>query len=174
MSMSRQRNCTRTRCSSPDVMAGQSTPAFMAGRMPTLIRSRPSRRASCGRRALALAALTLLIAAGQAGLAIPAQAAGAGCRMRLSAGEHVVQVTAGGLRRSALVEIPSGGAPRRPLVLALHGWGSSGQKMASYSGLSPVAARAGFVIAYPSSHGPGWNSTASRRGAGDVAFLRTL
>ena len=61
-----------------------------------------------------------------------------------------------------------------PLVLALHGYGGSGPRMEPYSGFSAVADRYGFLVAYPSSSGRYWNSTAAPGQANDVRFLAEL
>ena len=59
-------------------------------------------------------------------------------------------------------------------MIALHGVGGSGPKMAPYSGFSKVADRRRFIVAYPSSVGPYWNSTADRRLPNDVRFLHRV
>ncbi|MGI8864481.1 MAG: alpha/beta hydrolase family esterase [Solirubrobacteraceae bacterium] len=46
--------------------------------------------------------------------------------------------------------------------------------MEGYSGLSVVADRRGFIVAYPSSQGPFWNSTGSPRRPNDIRFIRSL
>jgi polyhydroxybutyrate depolymerase len=81
-------------------------------------------------------------------------------------------VRSGGRRRVALVHVPRGAWRGSPLVLALHGAHADGAFMQSYSGLSRVADRSGFVVAYPSALGrPAfWDLT----GPGDVAFVRRL
>lgn len=59
-------------------------------------------------------------------------------------------------------------------MLVLHGYGGSGQRMEPYSGFSTVADRDGFLVAYPSSVGLYWNSTAVRGLARDVRFIAEL
>ncbi len=61
-----------------------------------------------------------------------------------------------------------------PLVLALHGYGGSGPRMEPYSGFSAVADRYRFLVAYPSSQGRYWNSTAAPQQADDGRFLAEL
>ncbi len=46
--------------------------------------------------------------------------------------------------------------------------------MEAYSGLSAVADRKGFIVAYPSSSGSAWNSTGSSRLPDDVRFISRL
>lgn len=61
-----------------------------------------------------------------------------------------------------------------PLVLMLHGVGGNGPKMERYTGFSKLAARDGFVVAYPTSEGTFWNSTGARNLPDDVHFLSSL
>jgi polyhydroxybutyrate depolymerase len=87
-----------------------------------------------------------------------------------------VALLVGARERTALVHVPAGipAGRRAALVLALHGVGGNGAQMERYSGFSRVADNAGFVVAYPSSSGPFWNSTASRKLPDDVHFLSQL
>ena len=99
-----------------------------------------------------------------------------GCASPPVAGSYVLQLDVGAANRTALVHVPPGlaaGQPR-PLVLALHGYGGSGPRMEPYSGFSAVADRDRFLVAYPSSSGRSWNSTAARGRADDVRFLAQL
>jgi polyhydroxybutyrate depolymerase len=93
-------------------------------------------------------------------------------------------ITVGGVERSYLLEVPdrggSGGRPV-PLVLALHGGAGTAERLVSYLGLSAVAEREGFAVAYPQGIDKGWNDgrAPSRGAAGgsdadDVTFLTTL
>jgi polyhydroxybutyrate depolymerase len=81
-----------------------------------------------------------------------------------------------GTPRTALVHVPAArvAAARLPLVIALHGVGGTGPKMETYSGLSAVADRRGFIVAYPNSRGSFWNSTGSPRLSNDVRFIDRL
>jgi polyhydroxybutyrate depolymerase len=100
----------------------------------------------------------------------------AACASAPIAGSHPLQIAVDGTQRTALVHVPPA-APagrRLPLVLALHGYGSSGPQMEPYSGFSAVADREGFLVAYPSSSGIYWNSTAAPHQADDIRFIRTL
>jgi polyhydroxybutyrate depolymerase len=78
-----------------------------------------------------------------------------------------------GRRRTALVHLPRRGSGRVPLILALHGMNGNGAFMESYSGLSRIADREGFAIAYPDSDGPRWRISASEPPS-DVRFLDGL
>lgn len=122
------------------------------------------------------AALILAVSAVAAGTLIPDVGAAAGCRKPSVAGSHPVTLMVDGTSRAALVHVPLGpaGAARLPLVLALHGVGGTGAGMENYSGLSAVADRKRFIVAYPSSRGSFWNSTGSPRFSNDVRFIGRL
>ncbi len=85
-------------------------------------------------------------------------------------------MTVDGTHRTTLLHVPEGLPAGRPtaLVIALHGVGGSGPKMEPYSGFSKVADRHRFIVAYPSSAGSYWNSTADERLPNDVRFLSRL
>jgi polyhydroxybutyrate depolymerase len=123
---------------------------------------------------LLLAATTLLATASTIDPATPGSAKCSSQRP----GDTMVTLTSGGLQRSALVHLPPDAAGRRlPLVLAFHGWGGTGPWMASYSGLSRIGDRLGFMIAYPSASGSPtrWNvAGAAGKAPDDVAFARDL
>lgn len=71
-----------------------------------------------------------------------------------------------------------------PLVIALHGGGTSGKSMERFSGLNQTADKFGFIVVYPDGSGRipdilTWNSGACRvyaktHNIDDVAFLRQL
>jgi polyhydroxybutyrate depolymerase len=71
-------------------------------------------------------------------------------------GNLYVQLTLGGVPRSAIVHVPR--VARRgqalPLVLAFHGSGGTGAFMAGYSGLEALSDRADFVSVFPSAARP--------------------
>ena len=102
-------------------------------------------------------------------------AAAAPCSSVESPGDHTVTLLVDGRSRTALVHVPPGVSGRTvPLLLALHGYGGSGPRMEPYSGFSPIADQNGFIVAYPSSTGRSWNSTASGKLPNDVRFLGSL
>ncbi|MEA2161265.1 MAG: polyhydroxybutyrate depolymerase, partial [Solirubrobacteraceae bacterium] len=111
-----------------------------------------------------------------AGALTPGVGVANGCGNSSIAGSRPVTLMVDAKPRTALVHTPPQAAAgtRLPLVLALHGAGGSGPQMEGYSGLSLVADRRGFIVAYPSSHGPFWNSTGSPRRRNDVRFIRSL
>ena len=93
-------------------------------------------------------------------------------------GSATITLTSSGLERSALVHVPPSAVGRRlPLVVALHGAGGSGPWMESYTGLSRLGDRTGFIVAYPTASGSParWNfAGGSGRAPDDVAFIRDL
>ena len=82
-----------------------------------------------------------------------------------------------GTQRTYRLFLPSGYAVGEavPLVLNLHGRGSTGQEQQFYAGLDLVADTAGFAVCYPDGLGEEWNvgwSFGAR--TDDVGFLTTL
>ena len=70
---------------------------------------------------------------------------------------------------------------RRPLVIALHWAGGSGDEMSRHFDINDRADRAGWIVAYPDATGesPGWNvghccGDAPERGVDDVGFVAAL
>ncbi|MGD2069193.1 MAG: NnrU family protein [Gemmatimonadota bacterium] len=112
------------------------------------------------------------------GTAVP----GAGAEASSSLARDEIRV--GGRTRSYAFFDPSPSAGgSRPLVLALHGTGGSADRLRSFLGgeLERVAAREGWLVAYPEAFEGVWNgcrlgagSPAREQGVDDVAFLRTL
>lgn len=135
--------------------------------------SRPLR--GVARLLAALSPVSLAVLA-PAMVTAPGATAATGCASSLIAGSHLVTLTVDRISRTTLVHVPSLAAqvPHPALVLALHGVGGTGPRMETYSGLSTVADRNGFVVAYPSSHGSFWNSTGSPRLSNDVRFISHL
>jgi polyhydroxybutyrate depolymerase len=84
-------------------------------------------------------------------------------------------LSGGGIRRFTLhvpEEIPS----PAPLVIVLHGFTSNPGRVAELSGMSAVADREGFVVAYPAARGipSAWRADTGRQGDADVVFLRDM
>jgi polyhydroxybutyrate depolymerase len=91
-------------------------------------------------------------------------------------------LSVGGRQRTYRLFVPATakGAPA-PLVLAFHGGGGRGRSMESLSRLSLLAAREGFVVAYPDAYEGNWNdgrtdfdATAAREHIDDVTFVRAI
>jgi polyhydroxybutyrate depolymerase len=95
-----------------------------------------------------------------------------------------VVVASGGLERTAVLCFPTGLPPGSPLplVLDLHGSGSTPRDQLSRSRLDQLGAREGFLVAaprggLPSRIGHAWNVpyvTSAENGPDDEAFLRDL
>ena len=139
-------------------------------------------RLRLGLAVAALAILAMVMTAGAAGrppvekAERPAATCGPGT---LSPGNHLIDVDVAETPRQVLIHMPPGsGNARIPLVLAFHGAGGSGPAMAPYSGLSRLADRAGFAVAYPSAAGPRhvWElgGREDEPSANDIAFARRL
>jgi polyhydroxybutyrate depolymerase len=87
----------------------------------------------------------------------------------------------GGRQRTyALVDpaAPASARPR-PLLIALHGRGGTGEGQARLTHLGVLAAREGFLLAYPDGIDKSWADArgftpASQQGVDDVAFLSAL
>jgi polyhydroxybutyrate depolymerase len=107
----------------------------------------------------------------------PAEAPAGNCT-KLRTGSYDITLTSAGEQRNVHVHVPvalSGANP--PLVVAFHGAGANGSFMESYSGLSKVADKAGFIVAYPSAWGahPFWSlNEAAPNGPQDRAFVSDL
>jgi polyhydroxybutyrate depolymerase len=80
---------------------------------------------------------------------------GTACRAPHPPGDFVETIESSGLARSFRVHIPPGydsGTPT-PLVLDFHGYDRSAADQEAYSGLVPVADRAGFILVSPDGAG---------------------
>ena len=98
---------------------------------------------------------------------------------------QLADFTVGG-SRPVTVHVPSSYRADHPapLLIMLHGWGSSGAQHESYLQLAPVADARGVLYAYPNGardrHGDRfWNATDAccdfgRRGVDDVSYLTDL
>jgi len=93
------------------------------------------------------------------------------------------QVKVGGLERTFSVYVPPELTRNAPLLVALHGANSSGQKLRRFTGyeFESLADRHGFVVVYPDSFAGSWNdcrvasyNTARRQGIDDVGFVKAV
>lgn len=85
-------------------------------------------------------------------------------------GSDAVEITlAGG--RTARVSVPA--APSGDVVVALHGYGSSGARLAAASGLEEAAGALGAAVVLPAGSGDParWSLTGRLRGGDDLRFL---
>ena len=77
--------------------------------------------------------------------------------------------------RTYTVNVPAGlGGPDVPLVLALHGAGSTSGTMESFSGMTPDAASRGYIVAYPQGLPNGYGYWNVGPGSPDVTFMRQV
>jgi len=91
---------------------------------------------------------------------------------------QTVALLTGGLNRSYRLHVPPGNPPRagRPLVLLLHGHGSTAAGMERLTGFNELADREGILTAYPEGIDRSWadgrgGTPADRRRIDDVHFL---
>ncbi len=103
-----------------------------------------------------------------------------------SAAIREVTIRSGGVERSYLLYVPARKtAAKWPLVVLLHGGGGGGRQAALAYGMSDVADRHGFLVAYPNGSGRRddilltWNAGnccgyAMHHHVDDVAFLRAM
>jgi polyhydroxybutyrate depolymerase len=84
----------------------------------------------------------------------------------------------GGLERTYILHVPPAydGTTPLPLVLNLHGFGSSGARQARYSRFPALADAEGFIVASPDGAGSPqqWNIRRQDSLPDDVAFIREL
>ncbi|MCG2798497.1 MAG: hypothetical protein L6367_08150 [Cellulomonas sp.] len=132
------------------------------------------------------AALTgALVAVCAIGLAAPAQATAPTHRSgscSLPVGRTTLTVTSGGLDRTAVVYRPATRTTRLPVVLDLHGSGSTSVEQLDRSGLEKTADSSGFLVVAPqgaivSGTGYSWNVphvTTAADAPDDEAFLSAL
>jgi polyhydroxybutyrate depolymerase len=113
-----------------------------------------------------------------------------GCGAAVSPGSTVLSIEVGGHARTVIVHVPSGysGTSEVPLVLNLHGSGSTAAQQELLSGMDAESDAQGFLVAYPqgvipSGAGFVWNipgvplrtgAISPKHPANDVAFLSQL
>ena len=117
----------------------------------------------------ALGGITFVLAVG----AGPAAAVEPGCTLNSTGG--TVTKSLGG--RTYRVNVPAGLAgPEVPLLLSLHGFGSTASQDETFTGWTPFAAARGFIVAYPqgrpSEYGGAWDPYSAT--SPDVSFLRDV
>jgi polyhydroxybutyrate depolymerase len=77
-----------------------------------------------------------------------------------------------GQARSAVLHLPGAARGRAlALLVAFHGWGSSGAQFERETGFDSLANRRGFAVLYPSSAGAHWQISGPRT---DVTFITAL
>jgi polyhydroxybutyrate depolymerase len=115
---------------------------------------------------------------------------GGACGHSVASGSTTLSLSIGGRTRVVIVHVPTGysGTSRLPLVLNLHGSGSTASAQEAFSGMDAASDRYGFIAAYPQAlikagTGFDWNipgvpllggSYPPPGSADDVAFLTDL
>jgi len=104
-------------------------------------------------------------------------------KAELEPGDQLGSMVFEGRKRTFLVHKPllTGPAPRRPLVVVLHGGGGTGRAVAQLTGFSALADSAGFVVVYPYAVNGHWNDgrnvpqfRSQRENVNDVGFIAAL
>ncbi len=119
-----------------------------------------------------------------------ASSSASGCGTARSTGSTTLDLTIGGHRRTVIVHVPKGysGAQKVPLVLNMHGSGSTAVQQEVFTGMDATADASGFIVAYPQAlipNGSGfdWNvpgvpligdKPVPKNAANDVEFLTSL
>ncbi len=178
---------------------GEAMSVHSPGRVPGP-RPRDGARAATFLVMGGMVALTLSACGGSPGTtttstaasATPAGAGGGagGCGTATAAGSTTLTLTVAGRPRTVIVHVPVGysGATKVPLVLNMHGSGSTAAGQEAFTGMDSTADSDGFVVAYPQGlipDGPGfdWNvpgvplvgaRPVPAGSADDVTFLTTL
>jgi polyhydroxybutyrate depolymerase len=84
-----------------------------------------------------------------------------------------------GITREYILHIPNNLLENAPLVLALHGYGSSSEKIVTYSGMNLISDIKGFAVCYPQGlldekGKPNWNARLTITSNDDIGFLSEL
>jgi polyhydroxybutyrate depolymerase len=164
----------------------------------TILRSRPNVAALLASAvAVVLSMLSAVPPAGaQSLVGAPAQdtsvtsSTSNGCGTSVTPGSSTLSLEVGGHARTVIVHIPSGytGTQKVPLVLNMHGSGSTAAEQEGLTGMDAESDAAGFIVAYPqalipSGTGFDWNipgvplrtgADAPKHPANDMAFLSQL
>ncbi|MEV4278874.1 alpha/beta hydrolase family esterase [Actinoplanes xinjiangensis] len=95
---------------------------------------------------------------------------------RPAAGDHRLTLDVGGKQRSVLLHVPPGytGTNPVPLVVALHFYPGSGERLRDMIGMDAKADEHGFLVAYPDGVAGGFNALVCCGAEDDVAFLEAL
>jgi polyhydroxybutyrate depolymerase len=117
-----------------------------------------------------------------------AAGAAANCSKNLATGTATIHVTNSGRERTVVVHVPPSAKAGLPLVLNMHGSGSTARAQEAFSDMNATADKHGFVVAYPQAAIPAeggydWNVPGQPLLGGqevpagapnDVAFLQAL
>jgi polyhydroxybutyrate depolymerase len=96
-------------------------------------------------------------------------------------GRYVETMQAGGFNRKYILHVPNGYSPDRPtpIVLMLHGYSGSADRVERTSGIKEAAEREGWISVFPQGVGdpPGWNAgfiNLTGKNVNDVEFIGNL
>jgi len=119
-----------------------------------------------------------------------ANTAATGCGVATSSGSVTLSINVGGHARTVIMHVPSGYTATNevPLVLNMHGSGSTAAEQEGFSGMDAESDAEGFIVAYPqglipSGTGFDWNipgvplrtgAVAPKHPADDMVFLSQL
>lgn len=96
------------------------------------------------------------------------------------AGTSTQTIRVGGVEREFLLTVPSGTSRDAPLVIVMHGGLGSAEQAREAYGWDELAAKEGFVVAYPDGLGRAWNAgdgccgSSGEKGVDDVGFIEQL
>ncbi len=103
------------------------------------------------------------------------------CAGQLAAGDHTIELTHGGIKRTALVHVPASANldEPTPLVFNFHGYLNTAELQQTFSGMTPKSDEAGFIVVYPNGTETSWNAgvccgNAAVKKIDDVGFVRAL
>ena len=92
-----------------------------------------------------------------------------------SPGTRELTLKVGNDNRTFRLHVPPAGSSRPyPLVIALHGAASNGKQTEALTGLSPLADKKGFVVAYPDGENRIWRYWNLGEGKKDFQFISDL
>ena len=93
-----------------------------------------------------------------------------------AAGSHVNQLVSGAEVRQYRLYVPRSYQRGKPaaLIFGFHGNTGHAGEFEAYSGFSPLAERAGFIVVYPQGSGEQYPTWETQAGSKDVQFVRDL
>ena len=93
-----------------------------------------------------------------------------------AAGDHRLTLEVGGKERTYLLHVPPGYTREKPmpLVVGLHFYPGSGERLRDMIGMDAKADEHGFLVAYPDGVDGGFNALVCCGAEDDVAFLEAL
>lgn len=103
-----------------------------------------------GSMVLAMAAVTVLGTA-TAAASTPETSLGSGCGTSVVSGSTTLSLTIDGHVRTVIVHVPTGyrGSRPVPVVLNMHGSGSTAAQQVQFTGMDAASDADGFIVAYP-------------------------